>query len=119
MVFVGRGLDGQLNVYPKTVWDGMTERLTQASQSRTAIRNASRFVFAANGCELDRQGRILISAELRDFAGLSSDVMILGNNDHVEIWSPKRWQEVSERVLVQARDSRDDTTKLSELGLSL
>jgi len=119
MVFVGRGLDGQLNVYPKSVWEGMTGRLTQASRARTAIRNASRFVFSATGCELDRQGRILIPAELRDFAGLGSDVAILGNYDHVELWSPERWQETSERVLTQARDSRDDTTKLSELELSL
>jgi len=119
MVFVGRGLDGQLNVYPKSVWEGMAERLTQASQARTTIRNASRFVFATTGCELDRQGRILIPAALRDFAGLGSDVTILGHNDHVEIWSPERWQETSERVLAQARDSHDDTTKLSELELNL
>ncbi|PKO23799.1 MAG: division/cell wall cluster transcriptional repressor MraZ [Chloroflexi bacterium HGW-Chloroflexi-1] len=118
-VFIGRGMDGQLNVYPKAVWEDMAGRLAQANQARPTIRNASRFVFSATEYELDRQGRVLISASLRRFADLGSDVVILGNNDHVEIWSRERWQETCDRVLAQGRDSSDDTTKLSELALSL
>jgi len=118
-VFLGRGMDGQVNVYPQEVWEDMAQRLSQANQARSEIRNASRFIFAAIDCELDRQGRIRIPASLRRYADLGSDVVILGNNDHVELWSRERWQETCERVLAQGQDNSDNTAKLSELELSL
>ena len=43
--------------------------------------------------EIDSAGRISISADLRDFAGLDKEVVIVGNGDHVEIWDAKRWTE--------------------------
>jgi MraZ protein len=118
-VFIGRGLDGQVNVYPKPVWESMAERLRQADQARPAIRNTSRFVFSATEGEVDRQGRLLIPPLLRRYADLNTDVVILGNNDRLEIWSRERWQETCERVLCQARDNSDDTEKLAELELGL
>jgi MraZ protein len=48
--------------------------------------------------ELDRQGRILISARLRQHAGLDGTVVVAGNRECLEIWEPGRW----ERELEQA-----------------
>ena len=44
--------------------------------------------------ELDRQGRVVLPAYLREYAALTGDVVILGARDHVEIWAPSRWDDV-------------------------
>lgn len=53
-----------------------------------------RFIVAgATTCELDKQGRILLPATLREFAGLEKDVLLAGMLDHIEIWNEERWKE--------------------------
>ena len=47
-------------------------------------------------CELDKQGRILVPASLREYAGLDKDVVLTGNISNIEVWSKERWDEVSE-----------------------
>ncbi len=54
----------------------------------------SRFVFSgASPAELDRQGRVLVPAYLRDSIGLASEAVVVGTRDHVEIWAPDRWDD--------------------------
>ena len=47
-------------------------------------------------CEVDKQGRVLISAVLREFAGIEKEVVLAGVVNRIEIWSKDRWQETSE-----------------------
>ena len=47
----------------------------------------------ASDAEIDSAGRISISADLREKAGLEKEVVIIGNGDHAEIWDAKRWDE--------------------------
>ncbi len=47
----------------------------------------------ANPCQMDDGGRIRLSADLRERAGLSNDVTIIGDFDHLEIWDTERWNE--------------------------
>ena len=49
-------------------------------------------------CEIDKQGRFLISSNLREFAGLTKDVVIIGMNSRVEIWSKEKWNECDENI---------------------
>jgi MraZ protein len=118
-VFLMRGIDGQINVYPESIWRDMTDRLTQANQSRSATRNTRRYVFSTDSTPLDRQGRILIPNRLRRYADLGGDVVISGNEDHIEIWNSERYEENWDRVLAQMRESRDDPEKVDELGLNI
>lgn len=46
-------------------------------------------------CELDGQGRILIPQKMRDFAGLSKNVTVVGCNNHAEFWDSDRWAEIN------------------------
>ena len=46
-------------------------------------------------CELDKQGRILVPATLREFAGLEKDVVLTGNITRIEVWSKDKWIENS------------------------
>jgi MraZ protein len=53
-----------------------------------------RQVFAgAIEVELDRQGRLLIPAYLREETGLVDEAVVIGSRDHLEVWSPARWTE--------------------------
>ena len=59
-----------------------------------SARTFSRALFAsAYEVELDRQGRIVVPASLRELAGLEGDAVIVGARDHAEIWAPTRWDD--------------------------
>ena len=69
----------------------------ELSTGKADYRKWRRYVAStAEYCELDKQGRILISAKLRDHAGLNKDVVISGNLDNFEIWAPERWKEAGD-----------------------
>ncbi len=121
VVMIGRGTRGQINVLPVALWQSMAQRAQQASQDRNDIDDTVRFLFSYNEAELDRQGRILIPAALRRYAGLDTEVTILGNGDRVEIWSRERWQAGCEKVVAakQAQVAGDDRVKINALELNL
>ncbi len=91
---VTKGLDNCLFVYPQQEWAALEQKLKSLPFTRADARAFVRFFFSgATECELDKQGRILIPANLRDYARLSKDVVVLGVSSRVEIWSRERWDE--------------------------
>ncbi len=52
-----------------------------------------RLFAGAVDCSLDKQGRIMIPANLRQYAALNKEAMIVGVSNRIEIWSPERWQQ--------------------------
>ena len=63
-------------------------------------------------CEIDKQGRFLISSNLREFAELTKDVVIIGMDSRIEIWSKEKWQKCDEDI------SADDiAAKMEMLGI--
>lgn len=112
---VTKGLDGCLFVYPNEAWREFEEKLRTLPLMNKSARQFSRFFVAgAAMCELDKQGRILLPATLREFAGLDKDVVLTGNLDRVEIWSKEKWIENS------SYDDMDAIAEqMSEMGLSI
>ncbi|MBM7855930.1 MraZ protein [Desulfohalotomaculum tongense] len=91
---VTKGLDNCLFVYPQHEWAALEQKLKSLPFTRADARAFVRFFFSgASECELDKQGRILIPANLREYARLSKEVMVLGVSSRVEIWSRERWDE--------------------------
>ncbi|MTI81416.1 MAG: division/cell wall cluster transcriptional repressor MraZ [Firmicutes bacterium] len=91
---VTKGLDNCLFVYPQQEWAALEQKLKSLPFTRADARAFVRFFFSgASECELDKQGRILIPANLREYAQLSKEVMVLGVSSRVEIWSRERWDE--------------------------
>ena len=80
---------------------------------QTCALPISRFFFAgAIDCEIDKQGRFLISSNLREFAGLEKDVIIVGMDSRIEIWSKDKWQNCDEEI------SADEiASKMEMLGI--
>ena len=90
-VVLARGLDGNVAVYPRETWEVTVEARHRGARPALAPRRASsaRFFFSgAAEADLDKQGRVLVPAPLARHAGSSSDVVVAGNYDHLEIWNP-------------------------------
>ena len=112
--YMAKGQDGCIAVYPADEWEGVAERARELSRQGPTQRNAARAFFAgAAPAEPDRQGRVAIPQNLREFAGLDRDVVVAGVFTRVEIWSAERWTEVS-----RAADSTLATSdEIAGLGL--
>jgi MraZ protein len=92
-VFVARGIDPCLVVYPPGGWTRFVEEQTAGLNpfSREA-RQMSRYLFAGTTeTELDKQGRIMLPAPLLEHARLRREVVVAGVRDHLELWEPSAW----------------------------
>ena len=85
---VTKGLDGCLFVYENTEWKALEEKLNALPLTNANARKFSRFFLAgATTCEVDKQGRILLPAVLREFARIDKDAVLVGVGRRIEIWS--------------------------------
>ena len=112
---ITKGLDGCLYGYPYDTWEEVGKNFQESMQANKEARKFSRFFFAsASSCDIDKQGRILIPANLRDYAGLKKDVVLAGNLTHIEIWDKDKWDADN-----TFEDMDDVADKLAEIGLTL
>jgi MraZ protein len=89
---VSRWMDSCLAIHTRPGWDALAEKVAALPITDQASRLFQRFVFAgAAEVELDRQGRILLPAFLRDSIGLADNAVVVGSRDHAEIWAPAAW----------------------------
>ena len=91
------GYDDTLMVMSQTEWEKFLARFDSAPPSK--IRWIKRF-FLGNMHEVatDKQGRMQIPQQLRQKIGIETEVVLVGNGDMVEIWTPERW-EASQNML--------------------
>ena len=96
---ITKGLDGCLFAFSIEEWKNFEQKLRSLPISNKDARAFSRFFFAgAMDCEIDKQGRFLISSNLREFAGLTKEVVIVGMDSRIEIWSKDKWQKCDEDI---------------------
>ena len=89
---LSRGLDRCIWVYTLEGWRRFNSRLEELSPFQEAARRVQRAIYAgAFEAELDRQGRVLVPSPLRAYAGITQGVVILGMNDHLELWGSELW----------------------------
>jgi transcriptional regulator MraZ len=98
-LFITPGTDRSLAVYTEETLGRLADRLAGASPAGAEVRAFSRLFYAqAQPAELDSQGRIRIPAELAELASLAHEAILLGVQDHLEIWDRGRWEQyLSER----------------------
>ncbi|WP_151735848.1 division/cell wall cluster transcriptional repressor MraZ [Paenibacillus tengchongensis] len=93
-----RGLDSCLFVYPMEEWGIMEQKLKSLSLMKSDARAFSRFFFSgATECVWDKQGRVNLPANLRQYAKLDKDCVILGVSNRVEIWNKGLWEQYFEQ----------------------
>ncbi len=92
---VTRGLDRCLFVFPTAQWERRSKAIAKMPLTQRDARAFSRFVFSgAMDVVPDKQGRVLLPAYLREYAGIDGDAIIIGLHDRLEIWNPDRWRDV-------------------------
>lgn len=89
-----RGLDGCLTIYSLKQWDKLFEEIDKLPTTKKAARQYIRMLTStATECTLDNQGRIQIPSFLSKPVNITKECVIIGANDHIEIWDKDAWEE--------------------------
>ena len=87
-----RGLDGCLTIYSLKQWEKMFEEVDKLPTTKKAARQYVRMLTStATECTLDNQGRIQIPSFLSKPVNISKECVVIGSNDHIEIWDKSTW----------------------------
>jgi len=99
---ITRGTDRCLYIYPLSAWQGIAARLDALPMGDANARNLRRAAFsAAEPADLDKQGRVVLSERLRNYAGLTGNVAVVGMNSYIEVWDQAAWEAVEAQVEAQ------------------
>jgi len=110
---VTKGLDKCLFVFAATEWEKLDKQLSELSLSKG--RKTQRFFYGGmTDCEIDKQGRVLVPANLREYAGLEKDVVVVGLARRAEIWSKAEWDKQNEQFI---EDADEVALQMEELGI--
>lgn len=89
-IILTKGVDACIAVYPKQAWELFTEKLNSLPEIQA--RKVKRFIYSsAVKTKTDSQGRVLLTQNLKEHAGLEKNVYVVGVGDHVEIWDENTW----------------------------
>jgi len=107
-LFLTRGLDKCLFLFSEEEWRTQEQKFKSLLFTKAQARRFGRLYFSgASEAVCDKQGRILISQYLKEFAGIKKDVMVIGVSNRIEIWSREKWGEFYEQY-------RDEYEKIAE-----
>jgi len=101
LIITNEVFDRCLCAYPVDEWQKLTDKVSRMPQTSDAVKYFTRRVIgSAVECEIDRQGRVLVSAALRTDAGLNSDVVLIGLCNRIEIWDRSEYDGVADPTKV-------------------
>ena len=110
---VTKGLDGCLFAFSIEEWKIFEQKLRALPISNKDARAFSRFFFAgAIDCEIDKQGRFLIPGNLRTYATLEKEIIIIGVGTRIEIWNREEWKKYSSDENISADEIAENMTML-------
>ncbi|GJL74464.1 MAG TPA: division/cell wall cluster transcriptional repressor MraZ [Nitrosomonas sp.] len=94
-----------LLIYPQPAWEPIEERLNSLSSFNPKTRSLQRLLIGnASDVEMDSAGRILVAPPLRGFAGLSKEVVLVGQGEKFELWDEGQWNVQIEDALSFSED---------------
>jgi MraZ protein len=97
-----------LLVYPLPEWEDIERRLIRLPTLNRQARRLQRLMVGyATEVELDGHGRILLSRELREFAGLQRQAMLIGQGNRFELWDEERWNKRRDEWLSEEASDAD------------
>jgi MraZ protein len=90
-----RGIEQCVLVYPATEWEKLAGKIErQLPITSQPARTFARFIFSgAATCAPDQGGQLLLPDQLRSYARIEDEAIVVGLLSHLEIWSPRHWQE--------------------------
>ncbi|KXS36539.1 MULTISPECIES: division/cell wall cluster transcriptional repressor MraZ [Idiomarina] len=108
-----------LLLYPLPEWQVIEKKLTQLSSMNPTERRLQRLLLGhADDCDMDKNGRLLISSPLRLHAGLEKKLMLVGQLNKFEIWSEEAWQQqIAEDLKVEQEGDFELNERLEDFSL--
>ena len=92
-LYMAPGTDGSLALYTEQALSSLAARLSAASPAGQDVRAFSRMFYArAHTVEIDSQGRVRVPPDLAQLAGLEKEAVLIGVQDHLELWDRRRWE---------------------------
>ena len=115
---ITKGLDGCLFGFSKQEWENFEEKLKTLPLTNKNARDSVRFFLSgAIVEELDKQGRFLIPANLKEYANLDKEVVITGVGTRIEIWDKAKWKAYNSEENLSADQIAENMEKLGALGI--
>ena len=110
---VTKGLDGCLFGFSQNEWTNFEEKLKTLPLTNKKARDFVRcFLSGATECEIDKQGRFLITSNLREYATLEKDAIIIGVGTRIEIWNREKWKSYNSDENISADEIAENMTML-------
>ena len=110
---ITKGLDGCLFGFSQNEWENFETKLKTLPLTNKNARDFVRFFLSgAMECEIDKQGRFLISSNLRNVATLEKEVVIIGVGTRIEIWNKDKWEEYNSEENISEDDIAENMTML-------
>jgi MraZ protein len=108
-----------LLLYPLPEWEIIEQKLSRLSSMNPQERRVQRLLLGhASECQMDSAGRLLIPPVLRQHAGLTKEVMLVGQFNKFELWDETTWyQQVKEDIDAEQSDSATLSERLQDLSL--
>lgn len=106
--YITKGPEKSLVIYTKEEFEKQSQRLDNLVIENKKNRAIKRLFFSSTiKTSLDKQGRVLLNKNLRDYANIFSEAMIIGNNTTIEIWDVATWETYINEVEVNLSDIMD------------
>lgn len=111
--------DGCLLVYPLPEWEVIESKLVKLPSFNKRAKSIQRLLIGhATECDMDGQGRILLPTLLRDYAGLTKKIVMIGQGKKFEIWDEEVWSDSQDSLLSSVQDDEGELpVALEELSL--
>lgn len=110
---VTKGLDGCLFGFSQNEWANFEEKLKTLPLTNKNARDFVRFFLSgATECDIDKQGRFLIAGNLREYAQMEKEVVIIGVGTRIEIWNKQKWSEYNSEDNISAETIAENMTML-------
>ena len=115
-VMVSR-MDNCLVGYCLDEWRKLEEKILYMAEKNEYMRRFRRvFIGGAFDCNCDKQGRVLVPPTLRDYAGLTKEIVLVGVLDHFEIWSREKWDHEN-NLLEEDMKQEEVRNEIAKLGI--
>ncbi|MBI3577738.1 division/cell wall cluster transcriptional repressor MraZ [Candidatus Gottesmanbacteria bacterium] len=90
---LAKGFDPCIFGFDKGSWEHEAAKHLETPVTDEKARNLRRYLFAgAQKVEIDKLGRILLPAQLKEYASIAREVVVIGAGDHFEIWDKAKWK---------------------------
>ncbi|MGC8976294.1 MAG: division/cell wall cluster transcriptional repressor MraZ [Candidatus Ratteibacteria bacterium] len=92
-IYITKGIEKCLFIFPEKTFQQQCEKINELSFTKGNPRIFTRLFYSSSYKEkIDKQGRILIPAQLIEYAGIKENVVISGAGNRIEIWDDLEWQ---------------------------